>query len=256
MIWPVTVIGGLLGLAVASIPGALLGMLVGSIVDRNLAFNSWAQLRKRLQKKPAIQFDQQQVFFMLLGHLAKSTGRVTAEHIQFARAEMQRAQLSGAAQTAAIAAFSKGKDCQLIELRSSLREHYRSAKQLERLLLAGWRMALVKGLETPKQRSILQQCADWLGCSRAAFTRLELQAKPVRAARSRQVYNELELALQLLGVRRTDSLVQVKAAYRRQLSIHHPDKLIGAGATPAQVQAATEKTRALHNAYAVVRKYQ
>jgi len=71
----------------------------------------------------------------------------------------------------------------------------------------------------------------------------------------RKTGDELEAALQLLGVRRTDSLAQIKIAYRRQLSIYHPDKLIGAGAKPAQVQAATEKTRALHNAYALVRKH-
>ena len=254
MIWPVTIIAGLTGLAIASIPGALLGMLVGSIVDRNFAFNSWAQLHGRVQTKPVAQFDQQQVFFMLLGHLAKSTGRVTSEHIHMARAEMQRAKLSGTAQAAAIAAFSQGKVCQLVELHSSLRAHYRSPEQLERLLLAGWRMATVKDLATPKQCNILLQCANWLGCSRATFNRLERQAKPVRSS-PRPAYNEFDEALQLLGVHHTDSLVQIKVAYRRLLSIHHPDKLIGAGATSVQVQAATEKTRALHSAYALLRKH-
>lgn len=67
--------------------------------------------------------------------------------------------------------------------------------------------------------------------------------------------NELEAALQLLGVTRSTSLAQVKQAYRRKVSVHHPDKLMGAGAPPAQLRAATEKTRALHQAYALVRKH-
>ncbi|WP_028244421.1 DnaJ domain-containing protein [Denitrificimonas caeni] len=255
MIWPLTIIGGLAGLAIASIPGGLLGMLLGSIVDRNLAFTSWAQLHARLQPKPAKLLDAQQTLFMLLGHLAKSTGRVSPEHIKMARVEMQRQQLFGAFQKTAIAAFSEGKDCRLAELRSSLRHHYRTPEQSERLLLAGWRMVLVEGLATAKQRTILQQCASWLGCSKAAFARYEELARPLRSSPPRQALNELDAALQLLGVRRTDSLAVIKTAYRRQLSLHHPDKMIGAGAKPAQVQAATEKTRALHNAYALLRKH-
>lgn len=254
MIWPLTIIGGLAGLALASIPGGLLGMLLGSIVDRNLAFTSWAQLYARLQPKPAKRMDAQQTLFMLLGHVAKSTGRVSPEHIKMARVEMQKLQLFGASQKAAIAAFSAGKDCRLLELRSSLRHHYRGPEQSERLLLAGWRMAMVEGAATVKQRRILTQCAHWLGCSKAACARYEELAKPPRSHPQRPALNELDAALQLLGVRRTDSLAVIKRAYRRQLSLHHPDKMIGAGATPAQIHAATETTRALHNAYALLRK--
>lgn len=255
MIWPVTIIAGLTGLVVASIPGALLGILLGSIVDRNLGFSSWSQLRARLQPRPAKKLNAQQVLFMLLGHLAKSSGRVTPEHIQLARLEMQRLQLFGSAQTAAIAAFSAGKDCQLLDLANALRRHYRSPEQAERLLLVGWRMVWVKGPATAEQRNILQQSARWLNCSKAALDGFEEQARVVRNERSHSTGNDFEAALQLLAVRRTDSLAVIKTAYRRQLSLHHPDKMIGAGAKPAQVQAATEKTRALHNAYALLRKH-
>lgn len=73
--------------------------------------------------------------------------------------------------------------------------------------------------------------------------------------RPNTVDNELEAALKLLGVTRLDSWPQVKKAYRRQVSVFHPDKLMGAGATMAQLQAATEQTRELHNAYALLRKH-
>ena len=255
MIWPVTIIAGVTGLVVASIPGALLGILLGSIVDRNLGFSSWSQLRVRLQPQPAKQLDAQQVLFMLLGHLAKSSGRVTPEHIQLARLEMQRLQLFGPAQSAAIAAFSAGKDCQLLELADALPLHYRSSEQAERLLLAGWCMVWVRGSATEEQRNILQKSAHWLSCSKITLASLEERARVALNSRSHLVSDELEVALQLLEVRRSDSLAEIKTAYRRQLSLYHPDKLIGAGAEPAQVQAATEKTRALHSAYALLRKH-
>lgn len=254
MIWPATIACTVVGLAVAHIPGGLLGVLVGSVIDHKVGLTSWAQLRERLSYKAKPELGAQQAFFMLLGHLAKSTGRVTPEHIQAARLEMQRLQLSAAAQKYAIAAFAHGKEYRLDDLRSSLRVHYSTSEQSERLLFAGWRMALARGLPTAKQRRILQQCADILGCSAETFARIEIQSMRGRIS-PRTVANELDSALQLLGVSRSASLAEVKQNYRRQVSLHHPDKLIGAGAQPAQVQAATEKTRALHHAYAIACKH-
>ena len=47
---------------------------------------------------------------------------------------------------------------------------------------------------------------------------------------------------------------QIKKAYRRLLSRHHPDKMAGSGAAPEKVREATEATRELHNAYALIRQ--
>lgn len=254
MIWPVTLVGALVGLAVAHIPGALLGLLVGSIIDRKLALKNWTELRDQLSSLGKPVLNPEQTLFMLLGHVAKSTGYVAPEHIQAARFEMQRLHISGAAQKIAIAAFSRGKNCRLADLRRSLRVHYATAAQLENLLMAGWRMALAQGMPTAKQRRTLQQCAKWLHCSEHTFTRIEAQSMRGRL-RPSAVDNELEAALELLGVTRLDSWPQVKQAYRRQISVFHPDKLMGAGATLAQLQAATEQTRELHNAYALLRKH-
>lgn len=256
MIWPLTIICGLAGLALAHIPGALLGMLIGSIMDRNLAIKSWAELLERWPWKPKLKPKQnpQQVLFMLLGYVAKSPGRVTPEHIQAARLEMQRLHLNHAEQQAAIAAFNRGKASQLKELRKGLRKHYRAAVEFEYLLSAGWRMAHAPGMATAKQRRALQQCATWLGCTTEHFMRIEAQSMGGKL-RAHVVRSELDEALRVLGVSRAAYFAQVKQAYRRQISQYHPDKLMGSGASAEQVQAATEKTRALHNAYALTRKH-
>jgi DnaJ like chaperone protein len=61
-------------------------------------------------------------------------------------------------------------------------------------------------------------------------------------------------ALRLLGVSATSEPAQIKRAYRRLLSRHHPDKIAGSGATALQVREATDKTRELHNAYTLIRE--
>ena len=52
----------------------------------------------------------------------------------------------------------------------------------------------------------------------------------------------------------TSEPAAIKRAYRRLLSRHHPDKIAGSGASLAQVREATERTRELHNAYALIRE--
>ena len=107
MVWPGTLIGVVAGFALASIPGAMLGALLGQVFDRRLQLESWGDLRARLRGDPAI--EEQDLLFVLLGRLAKSDGRVQEAHIQQARLEMKRIGLDDVGARRAIAAFNRGK---------------------------------------------------------------------------------------------------------------------------------------------------
>lgn len=250
MLWPSTVIGAGAGFAIASIPGALLGALLGQAMDRRLQLHSWAQLRERLGGKPALRDDE--VLFVLLGRLAKSDGRVAEGHIQQARIEMQRLELSEPARRRAITAFNRGKGG-----RERLDGHLRRLKQqphaAEGMLRACWRMVWADGRAGRQERELLLQWGKQLGWSSAKVQALASDYEPYQPALGNAATSYPD-ALRLLGVTVDTESTQIKQAYRRLLSRNHPDKLVGSGASPARVREATERTRELHQAYAIVRQ--
>jgi len=249
MIWPGTLIGAGLGYAIADIPGALLGALLGQAVDRRFKLHSWAHLRERLGGRPAIHDDD--LLFVMLGRLAKREGRVAASHIHQARAEMRRLNMNSDDQRRAIGAFTRGKDG-AEGLRGYLKRLQRQPEVAEQLLRACWRMAWADGKASRLERELIGVWGLWLGWSAQQVEALAAEHDPMKRPPIGSG-DEYKMALRLLGVESDTDSVSIKRAYRRLLSRHHPDKIAGSGANPLQVRAATEKTGELHNAYRVIK---
>lgn len=251
----------LLGWWLASIPGLLLGTLLAVWLDRRLGQKGWAQLQEKLTaSRPAGKkaVSANQVQFMLLGYLAKLDGWVMPVHIQQARMEMRRLGLDGYPYQAAIAAFNQGKSMDLKTLRRDMQRAFAQDLAAEQLLLSAWRLVWAQGHASRAQYQVLRQCAGWLSVSTERLLQLEQQVKPrpQRAGGMQVRLGEREQALRLLGLQPpVKDFSLVRKAYRKLLSENHPDRLIGAGASEAQVQQANEKTRALHEAYRVLRKH-
>lgn len=250
MWWPGTLIGLGAGFAVASIPGALLGALLGQAMDRRLRLQDWDDMRERLGGRSPLQDDE--LLFVLLGRLAKSDGRVAEQHIQQARQEMVRLDMPEAARLRAIAAFNRGKAGK-DRLAGHLRRIRMQPHAAEGTLRACWRMAWADGKAGRHERELLLEWGHKLGLSRRQVQAMSLEYEPRKAQVASGVMNYAS-ALRLLGVEADTEADQVKQAYRRLVSKHHPDKLAGSGASEAQVREATERTRELHQAYAIVRK--
>jgi DnaJ like chaperone protein len=250
MLWPGTLIGAGAGFAIASIPGALLGALLGQALDRRLELHSWAHLRQRLGGRKVPRDDE--LLFILLGRLAKSDGRVVDGHIQQARVEMRRLGLSEPAQRRAILAFNRGKEGR-DRLRGYLGRMKTQPHAAEGLLRACWRMAWADGKASRAERELIVLWGKWLGWAAPTVEALASEYDPhdKPLIRSGDDYKE---ALQLLGVAADAEPAQIKRAYRRLLSRHHPDKVAGTGANLLQVREATEKTRELHQAYTLIRE--
>ncbi|MFQ6573732.1 TerB family tellurite resistance protein [Pseudomonas sp. UM16] len=250
MLWPSTVIGAGAGFAIASIPGALLGALLGQAMDRRLQLHSWAHVRERLGGRPVLRDDE--VLFVLLGRLAKCDGRVVDGHIQQARQEMQRLEMSEPARRRAIVAFNRGKSGK-DRLGGYLRRLRQQPHAAEGMLRACWRMAWADGRAGRRERELLLDWGQQLGWSAPKVQALALEYEPQRPSLPNAGLGYQD-ALRVLGVGPQAESGQIKQAYRRLLSRHHPDKLVGSGASPSQVREATERTGELHQAYAVIRK--
>ena len=248
MLWPATMLGAAAGLALASIPGALLGGLLGQVLDRRLRLHGWDNLRERLGGRAAPPDDD--LLFLMLGRLAKSDGRVVQSHIQQARSEMQRLGLDATAQRRAIEAFARGKTGR-DNLRAPLQ---RQRERADAMLRACWRMAWVDGQVAQAERELIMLWGKWLQVSSATQAQLSDAYAPQRGSPEPAVGSAYQRALDLLSISADNEPAQIKQAYRRLLSRHHPDKLAGSGASPERVREATERTRELHQAYDLIRK--
>ncbi|MFF7709861.1 TerB family tellurite resistance protein [Pseudomonas sp. NPDC007930] len=257
MLWPVTWLGVVLGFVVANIPGAILGALLGQVADRRLELYSWPQLRARLGGKPAM--GQDELLFTLLGRLAKVNGFVDQSHIEQARREMQRLGLGSTATAQAIEAFNRGRDGKR-SLVPYLRALQRKPTAAEGLLRAGWRMVWADHRAHPVECQLLVDFGRYMGWSTARVHALSADYEPQqqqRQAPAPAVREEpYQAALRLLGVSAAAEPEDIRKAYRRLLSKHHPDKQEGAGASEFKVREATEYTRQLHEAYALIKERQ
>ena len=63
----------------------------------------------------------------------------------------------------------------------------------------------------------------------------------------------LEQAYKALGVDSSASDKEVKRAYRRRMSEHHPDKLIAKGVPQEMIKLATARTQEIQAAYEVIK---
>ncbi|VDZ87493.1 Dna-J like membrane chaperone protein [Lelliottia amnigena] len=64
----------------------------------------------------------------------------------------------------------------------------------------------------------------------------------------------LEDACNVLGVKPTDDATTIKRAYRKQMSEHHPDKLVAKGLPPEMMEMAKQKAQEIQKAYELIKE--
>ena len=259
------VLGAFFGFLLGNIFGALLGLWIGHRFDRGMGLNF---RRAPTQQQQAVFFH---ATFAVMGHIAKASGQVTEHEIRVASSLMDRMRLSGEQRVRAQESFRQGKESDF-PLRETLAEFRRASlgqRDILRFFLeVQLQAAFADGKVEANERAILQTIADELGFSRIELGRILAMAeaqmnffhRQQQSGQGQQYRQEapsqdrLKDAYQLLGVSESDSDQDIKRAYRKEMSKHHPDKLAAKGLPPEMMEMAKEKTQEIQQAWEWIRE--
>lgn len=281
MSWWGKAVGGALGLLMGGPLGAMVGATVGHGVDRGTERVMERFGPARISAQGA---RQQELFlettFSVMGHLAKSDGRVNETEIAFAESVMSRMELSRALRRASILFFNRGKS-PLFDLGGTL-EAFRltshSQAPLRQLFLEiQLAAAYADGAPRPAERLILEQCRIALQVPATRFRRLEhliqtryrvMEGQAGERAGGDRAGSQgrgerqpppqkpapttLSGAYAVLGIGPQASDAEVKRAYRRLMNRHHPDKLIAHGLSEEAIQKAAQRTHEIRRAFETI----
>ena len=257
------IIGAFFGfLFLRSLFGVLLGLMVGNLFDRGFRFGFRAKLgNSRRHQSSHVQKIYFKSTFMVMGNIAKADGRVTEDEIRVARSVMAKMQLSEEKKREAIHYFNVGKQASF-RLEPVLTELFQSCRQ-QRLLLRmfveiQFQAAMANRYVDPSQRRILEQICKRLGIT-PFFSQYQSYSQQQHSQYS---YNRrapikrdtLQQAYSLLEIPQTATQAEVKKAYRKLMSQHHPDKLMAKGLPEEMIKIATDKTQKIRAAYEEIKK--
>ncbi len=255
MSWWGKILGGTFGFMIGGPIGALLGAALGHNFDKGLQLEGGTG-----GFDPGSQERVQTVFFTasfsVMGAICKADGQVTKDEIEIARQVMGQMQLSSAQRKAAMALFSEGKqdDFPLVEVLEQLRREIGPRHNLKRMFLEiQLYAAFADGSVHKQERALLLKACSILRISQHEFTQLEeaigAQFHHQKGASGHSTALSLDDAYALLNVKESDSNAEIKKAYRRLLSQHHPDKLVSKGLPEEMMKIATDRTHEIRQAY-------
>jgi DnaJ like chaperone protein len=268
------VLGTFFGFLFGRYVGAVLGLYLGHLFDRSLNKDINKQGGFSRFFSAGSQSDRQAIFFhatfSVMGHIAKSNGRVTEVHIQAANMLMAHMGLTPLQKKEAQKAFSEGKQSDF-DFEKTLKEFKRSVfnrrQILQMFLEIQIQGAYSDGVIEPHERKLLAVAAKTLGFSefdlKALLSRWESEyrfhqqkQRDGNGGRGSQPTSPqaIEDAYNVLGVTSDSSEAEVKKAYKKQMNQHHPDKLVSKGLPPEMMELAKVKAQDIQAAYDIVRQ--
>ena len=257
MSWWGKVLGGAFGFMLGGPLGMLIGAALGHGFDRGV--------ERAEELPPGAGFDRRErtqmafftATFSVMGHISKSDGRVTPDEIALATDIMGQLSLGPEMRTVAQRLFTEGKSPRFpleAVLDQFRHECHRSSHLIRMFIEIQLHAAYADGSVHPEERRILEHVCRRLGVSRQELDQIETLVQAglhyrhgTGAPASSRI--SLDEAYGALGVSKHSSDEEIKKAYRRLMSQHHPDKLVAKGLPEEMMRLAKEKTQEIKAAY-------
>ncbi|MBB1282299.1 co-chaperone DjlA [Pseudoalteromonas sp. SR41-1] len=282
------ILGFCFGFMFGKIFGAILGLYLGHLFDKSLKNNfdkagGFSSLFSGddVHERQALFFSS---CFAVMGHIAKSNGRVSEIHIKAANLFMDEMGLKGEERREAQHAFQSGKesDFSLKETVHDFKERFAKRNDLIQLFLEiQIQMAFSDGVLAEQEKQLLADVSKQLGISKThfAFVLKRYQAE-FNFRKQQQRFNQQQQsqgqsssyregsghhvppnnnmnraqALALLGLNSDATQRDIKVAYRKLMSQHHPDKLVSQGLPKHMMELAVKKSQDIQAAYEYLKK--
>jgi len=257
MSWWGKIAGGGIGFMLGGPLGGMLGAVLGHQVDK---------AKNKSGFDPNSQERAQAAFFTatfsVMGHIAKADGQVTQQEIQVAESIFDHMNFQPEQRKAAIELFNKGKqdDFDLQEVLSQFKQECgRKITLIQMFMQIQLQAVYADGDKHPQEERILKEICDVLGYPAAMLSQLEAMLFSQRQYQSGHnnqspTQSDIANAYSILGVEASASDADVKKAYRRLMSQHHPDKLISKGLPEEMIKIATDKSQQIQKAYELISK--
>ncbi|WP_105213293.1 co-chaperone DjlA [Pseudoalteromonas sp. T1lg22] len=272
------VLGAFFGFMFGRFFGLFLGLFIGHLFDKSLKqnFDNAGGVggffnNDEVSERQALFFSS---CFAVMGHIAKSNGRVNELHIRAATAFMEEMGLTGEDKREAQLAFNTGK-ADGFAMNATLREfreHFAGRFDLIQLFLEiQIQMAFSDGHLAAQEKTLLEQVAKGLGVSKTHFSfilkryqaefafrqqqqKFHQQHQQQRASGGASSGMSRAQALHILGLEEGADPSTVKKAYRKLMAQHHPDKLVSQGLPEHMMRLAQKKSQDIQAAYEYLKK--
>ena len=265
-------LGAIFGYLAGGPAGAIFGIFVGNVFDKGLAVHfSNPHLLYHAEKRRLVQKIFFEATFSVMGHIAKADGVVTERELKMAKTLMSEMRLSSEQKTQAKKLFNEGKlpSFNLLSLLTQLQNACRDNRELLKLFVdIQYRASMVDGL-TAKKIKALDVIFTHFGFAplhqqnrfyadfghNASAHEAEAEERSYSSSQNQQYRSSnstLDQAYALLEVKPTDTKQDIKRAYRKLMSLNHPDKLIAQGLPQEMIKIANAKTQKTLKAYELI----
>ncbi len=249
------IIASILGAKIFGFPGFLLGLWLGHLFDKGVSREFRSHDPHKIQE---LFFD---CSFAVMGHIVKSDGQVSQNEINVAEQIMGKLGIVGEKRSQAIEAFKRGKSAEF-DLFNSLNEfanHCKGQPNLVQMFLEIQIFAATAdGQIKQSGLNILYQIGTVFKIPQNQINHLVemviAQASFYGSNNQQDNQPSIEQAYKVLGVNSSSEAQEIKRAYRKLMSQHHPDKLVSKGMPEEMIKVATEKSQEIQSAYEMIKK--